>query len=152
MARLAKWRRVAFVPQVTCFTPAGVPERAVGAVCLSVEEVEAIRLKDLQGLDQERSARSMRISRGTFGRVLESARRKVADALVNGKAIRIEGGNFELATRHFRCLNGHEWTVPFEVMIASPPQFCPTCNTPNIMPTQPLGFGLRWGRHGGRRR
>jgi len=58
----------------------------------------------------------------------------MADALLNGKAIRIERGNFEMAVRRFRCINGHEWDVPFEAMINTPPQFCPTCNTPSIMP------------------
>ena len=83
----------------------------------------------------------MSISRSTFHRLLEVARQKVADAVVNGKAIRIEGGNFEMEMRHFRCLNGHEWDVPFEVMIATPPQFCPVCNTSSIMSVQPMGLG-----------
>ena len=151
MGRSPNWRRVAFVPQITYFTPAGVPPGSVQEVCLSIEEAEAIRLKDLEGLEQEQCAQSMRVSRGTFARILGSARQKMADAMLNGKAIRIDGGNFELATRHFRCLNGHEWAVPFEVMIAGPPQLCPTCNTSSIVPTQPLGFGWGWGRHRGGR-
>ncbi len=120
-------------------------------VCVSVEEAEAVRLNDLEGLEQEECARRMNISRPTFHRVLGAARSKLADALLNGKAIRIEGGNFEMATRRFRCLNGHEWDVPFETMTTVPPRFCPTCNTPNIMSVEPFGFG--WGRGGwGRRR
>ena len=120
MGRLPNWRRVAFVPQITYFTPAGVPPASVQEVCLSIEEAEAIRLKDLEGLEQEQCAQSMRVSRGTFARILGSARQKMANAMFNGKAIRIEGGNFELARRDFRCLNGHEWAVPFEVLIAAP--------------------------------
>lgn len=64
------------------------------SVGLSVDEFEAIRLKDLEGLEQTAAADSMRISQPTFHRVIEAARKKVADALVNGKAIRIEGGEY----------------------------------------------------------
>ncbi len=63
------------------------------SVALSVDEFEAIRLKDLEGLEQTAAADSMNISQPTFHRVIESARKKVADALVNGKAIRIEMGD-----------------------------------------------------------
>ena len=147
MPRPIKWRCVGFVPQVTYFKPVGIPLRSLEDVCLTVEEAEAIRLRDLEGLEQEECAERMHISRPTFQRVLESARQKIADALVSGKAIRIEGGNFEMAVRRFRCLDGHEWDVPFEVMTTMPPQFCPSCNTPNIMPLQPAGFGRGgWGR------
>ena len=154
MGRIPKWRRVAFIPEVTYFKPAGIPLRTLEEVCLSVEEAEAIRLNDLEGLEQEECAQRMNISRPTFHRVLGAGRRKLADALLNGKAIRIEGGNFEMAMRRFRCLNDHEWDVPFETMITTPPQFCPTCNTPNILPLQPPGFGWGrrgWGRHRGGR-
>jgi len=150
MGRQPLWRRVNFIPQITYFKPAGVPLANLQETRLSVEEAEAIRLKDLEGLEQEECAQRMNISRTTFSRVLGSARQKIADALLSGKAIRIEGGNFEVAVRRFRCLDGHEWDVPFEVMINAPPQFCPTCNTPSIMP---LPSGLGWGRgvQGGRR-
>ncbi len=146
MGRPLLWRRVNFIPPITYFKPAGVPLTTLQEVCLSVEEVEAIRLKDFEGLEQEECAQRMNVSRSTFARVLASARQKMADALLNGKAIRIEGGNFEMALSRFRCINGHEWDVPFQVMINTPPQFCPTCNTPSIMPLQPLG--PRWGEGG----
>jgi predicted DNA-binding protein (UPF0251 family) len=97
MPRPIKWRRVAFIPEATYFKPAGIPMRVLEEVCLSVEEAEAIRLKDLEGLEQEQGAEKMNISRPTFQRVLGAARRKIAEALLNGKAIRIEGGNFEMA-------------------------------------------------------
>lgn len=138
MGRLPKWRRVAFIPQITRFTPAGVPPESIREVYLSVEEAEAMRLKDLEGLEQEQCAESMRVSRPTFARVLGSARQKMADAVFNGKAIRIEGGNFEMAMRPFRCVQGHRWDVPFETLIAGPPRCCPTCSTPSIMPIHPL--------------
>jgi predicted DNA-binding protein (UPF0251 family) len=105
--RPTKWRRVAFTPEATYFKPAGTPPRILQEVCLSVEEAEAIRLNDLEGLDQEECAKRMSISRPTFHRVVGSARQKLADALLNGKAIRIDGGNFEMAVRRFRCPDGH---------------------------------------------
>jgi predicted DNA-binding protein (UPF0251 family) len=130
---------------VTYFKPAGIPLRSLEEVRLSVEEAEAIRLRDLEGLEQEEGAEKMNISRPTFQRVLSSARQKIADALLNGKAIKIEGGNFEVSPLRFRCVNGHEWDVPFEVAVNTPPQFCPTCNSTSIMPLQlsSLGQGKR---------
>ena len=98
MSRPPKCRRVAFLPNVTYFKPAGIPLRTLDEICLSMEEVEAIRLKDLEGLEQEQGAEKMNISRPTFQRVLTSARQKISDALLNGKAIRIEGGNFEVVS------------------------------------------------------
>ena len=148
MGRLPKWRCVVSIPEVTYFKPAGIPYRTLEEVRLSVEEAEAIRLKDLEGLEQEECARRMNISRPTFHRVLVAARGKLADALLNGKAIRIEGGNFEMAMRRFYCINGHQWEVPFKAMITKPPRLCPTCDTPNIMPVQPPGCGWGRGRHG----
>jgi predicted DNA-binding protein (UPF0251 family)/predicted Fe-Mo cluster-binding NifX family protein len=99
MARPFKCRRVAFMPGVTFFKPAGIPLRELEEIRLTVEEVEAIRLKDLEGLEQEQGAEKMNISRPTFQRVLASARQKIANALLNGKAIRIGGGNFEIDYR-----------------------------------------------------
>jgi len=153
MARIPRCRRVAFLPQFTYFKPAGVPARMLEEVCLSVEEAEALRLKDVEGLEQEECATRMSISRPTFHRVLGSARTKVSGALLNGKAIRIEGGNFEMAHRKFQCINGHNWEVPFETMVNNPPQVCNVCKTPNIMTIQPRGFPVRggWGRRHGRR-
>jgi predicted DNA-binding protein (UPF0251 family) len=126
------------------------------SVRLSLEEVESIRLKDLERLEQEVCAQQMRISRPTFHRILESAREKLADALINGKAIQIEGGNYELAQRLFRCGNdGHEWSVPFEAMAQKLPLSCPKCLSGNVQPTPlpPFGLGRGCGRRfrGGRR-
>jgi len=149
VGRMPKWRRVASIPEVNYFKPVGIPLRLLEEVCLSVEEAEAIRLRDLEGLEQEGCARKMNISRPTFHRVLGTARGKIAQALLKGKAIRIEGGNFEMEMRRFRCINSHEWDVPFEVMISGASQTCPVCHTPNVLPLIPHGAG--WGRLGGRR-
>ena len=147
MPRPRLCRKIIFDPDVTYFKPRGVQLRFLEEIRVSVEEAEAIRLKDLEGLEQEQCAEKMKVSRPTFQRVLVSARQKIADALLNGKAIRIEGGKFEMVTRHFRCIEGHEWEVPFESLIHSPPQLCPECNTerftPIPMPTLGRGEGRR---------
>jgi predicted DNA-binding protein (UPF0251 family) len=150
MGRRQRWRRVNFLPQVTYFKPAGVSLANLEEVRLSIEEAEAIRLKDTEGLEQDDCAGKMSVSRSTFARILLSARHKMADALLNGKAIRIEGGNYELTKRSFRCGNGHEWEVPFEVMIKKPPELCPTCNTTNIMALWPWRQGWDMGNRGRR--
>jgi nucleoid DNA-binding protein len=97
---------------------------------MSVEEAEAIRLKDLEGLEQEQGAEKMNISRPTYQRILASARQKLADALLNGKAIRIEGGNFEMRCRRFRCQRGHEWEL--ETPVVALPELCPKCCEPGV--------------------
>jgi len=89
-------RRVGCQPSFTSFEPAtagsSVPEEAI----LSVDEFEAVRLKDLEGLDQNECAKKMDISQPTFHRLVVSARRKIADALTHGKTIKIEGGHYRL--------------------------------------------------------
>ena len=153
MPRPVKYRCVESIPRVTLFQPMGVPFGNCEEVVLSIEEAEAIRLKDLEGLDQEESARRMHISRPTFQRVLESARRKMAEALTDGKAIRVEGGNFEMAMRRFRCDNdGKEWDVPFEAMVDGRSVACPQCNSLNVRSISPPGFGGRGRRRGRRER
>jgi len=107
MTRPTKCRVVSSLPNVTYFKPAGIPCGFLNSVCLSVEEVEALRLKDLEALDQVEGAISMGVSRPTFQRILSSARKKVADALLNGKAIKIEGGNFQINTRNLCCHKRH---------------------------------------------
>lgn len=155
VGRPVKWRKVGLLPRVGYFKPVAVPLYMLDEVQLAVEELEALRLKDLEGLEQEECAQRMNVSRPTFQRILNSARRKVAEALVNGKAIRVEGGNFELAVRRFRCGNGHEWQVPFESLVMAPPVACPTCHSPGVTPLPPPGVfrtGGGWGRCRGRRR
>jgi uncharacterized protein len=85
-------RRVGFVPGATYFKPAGVPLRVLEEVVVTLDELEALRLADLEGLYQEQAAKKMNISRPTFARVVEAGRKKVADALINGKALRMGGG------------------------------------------------------------
>jgi len=88
-------RFVGFQPGFSYFQPVGA---MMGEVVLKVEELESLRLKDLLGLEQSEAAKEMGISQPTFHRILKEARRKVADALINGKALRIEGGDYVLKT------------------------------------------------------
>ena len=141
MSRPTKCRRVDSFPGVNYFKPAGIPLRVLEEICLTIEEVEAIRLKDMEGLEQEQGAERMHVSRPTFQRILTSARRKIADAILNGKAMRIEGGNYEISPRRFRCINGDEWDMPYAKAISEPPMSCPVCATTEINPLQPLGKG-----------
>lgn len=97
-------RRIAGEPIASVFKPAGVPASELESVLMTLDELEAIRLADLEGLYQEQAAEQMHVSRPTLGRILESARRKVAEALVRGLALKIEGGPVFVDRRHrFRC-------------------------------------------------
>jgi predicted DNA-binding protein (UPF0251 family) len=96
LARPKKERCVKFNPEVVYFKPRGVPLRGLGEVCLTVDEIEAMRLADLEGLNHEHAGENMNVSRQTFGRIIQEARKKTADALINGKALRIEGGNYKM--------------------------------------------------------
>ena len=89
-------RRVNLEPNTTYFKPRGIPLVELEEVILHVDEFEAVRLKDLDGLEQEECAKKMNISQPTFHRLVLSARKKIADAIVNGKAIKIEGGNYKI--------------------------------------------------------
>jgi predicted DNA-binding protein (UPF0251 family) len=119
------------MPGSNYFKPRGIPLSSLEEVVLSVDEFEAIRLADLEGLYQEQAAERMKVSRQTFGRIIESAHRKVAEVLVTGKALKIEGGEVEMApTRKFRC-DGcrHVWEIPYGT---GKTVNCPACESDNI--------------------
>ena len=82
-------RHICHHPAARYFKPQGIPLCALEELALEPDELEALRLADFQGLYHEGAAEHMRISRATFGRILENARRKVADALLHGKALRL---------------------------------------------------------------
>ena len=97
-------RRISGMPAAPLFKPAGIPARALGVVAMTLDELEAIRRADLEGLYQEEAAERMGVSRATFGRILDAAHRKVAEALIEGRALRIEGGPVAAMPRgRFRC-------------------------------------------------
>ncbi len=99
MPRPQKPRAVRHEPQAVYFKPAGVPMRALEEVSLGLDELEAIRLADLEDLSHEQVGEMMKVSRATAGRILAQAREKVARALVHGLAIRLEGGTVETVDR-----------------------------------------------------
>ncbi|KUK40724.1 MAG: hypothetical protein XD69_1223 [Clostridia bacterium 62_21] len=134
------------MPHCTFFKPAGIPLCDLEEIALTVEEVEALRLKDLEGLEQEACAERMGISRPTFQRILTGARVKLTEALVAGKAIKVEGGHYQFVPRPWRCTAcGAEWEVhPVE----KPDEHCPACGSFSIVRAGP-GWGRRHrGRHG----
>ncbi|MFA5094990.1 MAG: DUF134 domain-containing protein [Candidatus Omnitrophota bacterium] len=99
MARPCKCRRVSGPPGSYYYKPAGIPVRLLEEVNLTMDEFEAIRLSDLEGMYQEHAAQKMNVSRQTFGNIIESARRKIANAITRGKALRIEGGFVEMGSK-----------------------------------------------------
>jgi uncharacterized protein len=110
MTRPKCCRQIGIMPGKTCFHPEGETLSSFEVVLLNLDEYEAIRLADLEGLYHEQAASRMNISRQTFGRIIEAARRKVADVLVNGKTLKIEGGSVS--------------------MKAEKPAHCPRCRRP----------------------
>jgi predicted DNA-binding protein (UPF0251 family) len=100
MPRPRLLRDVHHEPGVTYFKPAGIRMNELEEIVIAVDEFEAIRLKDLIGMDDNEASKKMNVSQPTFNRIVNSARRKISEALINGKAIRIEGGNFRF--RHKR--------------------------------------------------
>ncbi len=100
-------RMVSAEPGVVYFKPAGVRMTSLEENIITVGEFEALRLNDLLEMEQGKAAEKMGISQPTFHRLVSGARKKVADAIVNGKAIRLEGGNFELISRK-RHRNGRK--------------------------------------------
>ena len=130
MARPAKPRFVTGEPCVDFFKPRGIPLRELEKECLSVEELEALKLVDIEGLYQEDAAERMEVSRPTFQRVLRSARGKVARCLVEGKALGIEGGNYVLTGegKTFECLScEHSWEESFGSGVRACETVCPQC-------------------------
>jgi uncharacterized protein len=131
MARPPVERTVGGVPRATLFKPAGVPARELEQLQLGVDELEAIRLVDLEGLSHERAAAVMRVSRQTVGRVLEVGRAKVAEALIAGKAILIGGGQYRVQQRKLCCRSCHTaWTSsPGD----EPAPSCPSCGSRDVV-------------------
>jgi predicted DNA-binding protein (UPF0251 family) len=127
MPRPFKCRRIAMQPRASAFKPAGVPGRELKTVVLGLDEAEALRLADLEGLYQEDAAARMGISRATFGRLVEEARRKVVSAIFGSMMLVFEGGPVTMANmRTFRC---QECKATFEEPFGTGrPDECPHCH------------------------
>lgn len=98
MARPRKWRRVCTLPRVNIFGPVDLSLGINELIMMTVEEYESIRLMDLEGLNQEQCAEYMGIARSTVQKIYDDARRKLADSMVNGKILKIEGGDYKLCS------------------------------------------------------
>lgn len=121
-----KCRTVEGEPVVTCFKPNGIPAKLLEEIILTVDELEAVRLDDFEGLYQEEAAKKMGISRQTFGNIITSAHKKIADCIVNGKALKIKGGTISMK-RRFLCSGcKNEWEEPFGT---GRPEECPKCGS-----------------------
>ncbi len=156
MARPIKWRKIDHYPTVERFVPAKPGQMNFEENVLKLEELEAIRLKDLLGLEQEECASKMQVSRPTFHRILMLARSKIADSLVAGKAIRIAGGNFTRNICQVVCLDcGYQWTESYENMmrVNDDEYLCPECKSGNISCSEGRGKFCRGNcrRHGRKR-
>jgi predicted DNA-binding protein (UPF0251 family) len=104
MSRPFKCRHIGCEPGINYFKPRGIPLGELQEVVLTVDEFEALRLADLEGLYQQKAAKKMKVSRQTFGNIINSAHEKIADAIINGKAIKIEGGVYtRTGMRTFIC-------------------------------------------------
>jgi len=95
MVRPIRCRRIRFQPNVTYFKPAGIRMIELQEVTITFDEFEAVRLKDLEELEETEAAKKMSISQPTFNRLVKQARKKISDAIVHGKALKIEGGNIK---------------------------------------------------------
>ena len=135
MARPIKPRQIYNVPKINSFIPSEKADDNISKNVLKIEELEAIRLKDIQKLEQNECAEKMHISRPTFRRILLSAREKIADSLLNGKAILIEGGDFTRNICILHCYScGHIWDERYE-SISSQSEMtrpCPACGSLNV--------------------
>jgi len=108
MCESRKCRKVHAKPACSCFGPEGKTAKVSGEVRLKLDEFEALRLADAKGLYQEAAAKKMGVSRQTFGNIINSARQKIADALVSGKSIQITGGTVKLTGGGCGCGNHGE--------------------------------------------
>ncbi len=110
------------------YKPFGVPMRELESVVMSMEEYEALRLADYEDLTHEQAAQKMNISRPTFTRLYDKARKNVAKAFVEGKAILIRGGTFATGEYWYRCNKCHE-----TITSANPEESCKLCNSDDIV-------------------
>ena len=119
MPRPRNCRYVERQPCVTYFKPRGIPMTELTETVLTVEGLEALRLADLEGLTTGEGAERMRVSRHTFGRTLSEARRAVADALVNGRALCIQGGTYAVLPPHAETYSCKEFSTMQKIAISS---------------------------------
>lgn len=121
-------RKITMPPPMEGFKPFGIPMRELHPVILLFEEYEALRLADYENLTQEEAAVKMDISRPTFTRLYDKARKSIAKAFVEGKAIFIQGGTYITDDYWYRCYNCHETMITMK-----PAKSCRKCDSDNII-------------------
>jgi predicted DNA-binding protein (UPF0251 family) len=123
--------RIVFEPPLyKVFVPKGDLGRPPEKVRISLDEFEAVRLADYNGLTHEEASEAMEISRSTFSRMIEKARRKIADIVINGKEIVIEGGNVHFRNNVIKCL---DCNVVVKTKIEECVTECPSCHSSNLL-------------------
>jgi len=130
MPRKKLHRMVTREPPVSVYKPAGIPAMELEEILITIDEFEALRLADFEGLSQRNASLAMKISQPTFNRVLSSARHKVASGLVQGHVLRIEGGRYVLAdgSGTLECLDCGT-TLD---MASEDKSKCPKCGSKNL--------------------
>lgn len=141
MPRPTKFRNVEFFPKDTYFVPCGKPKCKIEDIVLKLEELEAMRLKDIEGLNQEECAERMNVSRQTFQNIIDSARKKTAIALTEGKAIRISGGHYTTNFCKFKCL---ECESIYGINYDQDKKMCPSCGSNKVLCSRKAGFCKNW--------
>ena len=132
MVRPQKNRIVGYHPDISYFKPRGIPMMELEEVKLTVDELEAVRLADLVGLPHEEAGEKMGVSRATFGRIVQRARQQIADALIHGKAINVEGGNYRMVD-HPRCFVCSNCAYKWEARRGTGrPSNCPKCKDKSL--------------------
>lgn len=141
MARPIKFRRVEHFPNENYFIPKGRLQSQTTDIILKVEELEAMRLKDIESLNQEECAKRMNVSRQTFQNIIDSARKNVAIALTEGKAIKIDGGHYTTKDCKIRC---GECGQLYEIVYEQDHNLCPICSSSDISCSKELEICKRW--------
>lgn len=150
MPRPQKERRVQEPPKIQGMKPVGVPAMLLERVLLTLDEYEAVRLADYEGRDHLEAAGIMGISRPTFTRLIEKARRKMAESIVDVKELVIEGGNYSFATQLLRCIDCNELTRYDRPQ--SMTDSCSACGSKNVIHLNEWFRGRRGRGRGGRGR
>lgn len=129
MVRPKRFRRIFQEPQIRCFSPDSENDMELDSpIKITLDEFEAVRLRDHQNIKQHKAAEIMDVSQPTFHRILNSARGKIAEALVEGKIIKIKGGDYLTDKKRYRCkICGFEWYSPEKEY-----EKCPDCESENI--------------------
>ena len=130
MPRSKMQRIVHRPPLYTEFKPVGVRRLSLDSIELSIDEYEAIRLADNIGMNHNDAADEMEISRSTFSRLIEKARKKIAEFIIEGKQLQIDGGNIHFRGNIIKCNScGHMFNTSFESKILK----CPSCGSDNLV-------------------